>query len=252
MDLVELLDTVAGLMRQTKEDWVATGPENPDLAIYLQFFRGEEPVASAQCPLDAHRAVRAASIGACGFNTDALAMTVESYHSDLKVSPLTGNPWLHREMQYLAETDPKALADGVVNTCLITTAHERGGRFAVQLQPYRITDTTVEWLTAKYERFTSDDVATRGDGRIMAELQQAMASPTALELMAADASKNQALYALLNALSDPEAQLFHCDMATMRALRDQDLVTEVLLFADEGTNREKWLSERMGDPSMTI
>ena len=50
-------------------------------------------------------------------------------------------------------------------------------------------------------------------------------------------------------VDDPEARLFHTDMATYTALKERNLVTGVMFGATPGSDRAKWLEERLGRPN---
>lgn len=245
MGLKEKTDHVVQVMKRTKEDWVATKPENTDLAIYLHFYRGDNLVATVVCPLDRDTALKAGMIGARGFNADTMAATFEGYHSNLPDSPVTGKPWKHMEMQYLAQTSQEAIEKHWVNECLTTSVHERGGGFAMHSQSFIVRDDKVEWLETDLELVTDDD--TRGQGVMFDYLQQSMAAPTVMEQIKADGSTASKL--MLALINDPQAQLFHSDIATISALKDKELATAVMLTAEPGSDREQWITERFGPPA---
>jgi hypothetical protein len=241
VDLKEKTDHVVEVMRRTKEDWVATKPENPDLAIYLHFYRGDDLIATVICPLDRDTALKAGMIGARGFCADTMTATFEGYHSNLPESPITGKPWKHMEMQYLAQTSQEAIEKHWVNECLTTSSHERGGGFAVSSQSFIIRDDKVEWLDKDLELVSKDG---RGEGVMFDYLQRSMSEPTVMETIKNDGSKVSKL--MLALISDPEAQLFHSDIATISALKEKQLATAVVLSARSGSEREQWLTERYG------
>src|SRR6185503_18755085 len=146
MTLSEKLEMVTELMKKTKERWVSHEPDNPDLAMYLHIFRGDEPVITVQCPLDRDTALKAALLAAPGFSASDITLTFESYTTTHRKSPITGEPWMPREMQFVAQTVPDAFEKGWVNECLTTSAHSRNGEYALASQGYRIKDGKVEWL----------------------------------------------------------------------------------------------------------
>jgi hypothetical protein len=242
VSLKEKTDHVVEVMRRTKDDWVATRPENTDLAIYLHFYRGDDLVATVVCPLDRDTALQAGMIGAKGFCADTMTATFEGYHSHLPESPVTGKPWKHMEMQYLAQTSQEAIEKHWVNECLTTSAHQRGGGFAMYSQSFIVRGDKVEWLETDFDLVTNDE--TKGEGIMFDYLQQSMAAPTVMEQIKADGSPASKL--MLSLISDPETQLFHSDIATISALKDKQLATAVVLAAPSGSAREQWITERFG------
>src|SRR5881392_4158957 len=106
MSLEEKLTEIAEVMRGTKESWVATGPENTDLSMFLHFWRGDELVAAAQTPLDRDTGLKAGMLGARGFSATTMAITFESYQAVEPHSPMTGLDWRPGEMQYVFKTQP--------------------------------------------------------------------------------------------------------------------------------------------------
>lgn len=244
MDLTEKLNQVTELMKSTKQSWVATDPENTDLAIYLHFWRGEGMVAMVQCPLDRDIGLEAGNVGARGFGASTMSITFESYHSTLGKSPITGKDWQPREMQYTFEAVPENRAEGWVTECLTTTIHQRGGGFAMQSLPYTIENNLVTW--GESVLMITEDGETTGGGYMHDYLQQAMAAPTIEEILA-DQSENSQIAALINGLvDDPEARMFHIDMATYTAMQERNLVTAIMFTAEVGSNRERWIEERHG------
>ncbi len=98
MSLQEKTNQITEVMKRTKEDWVATKPDNTDIAIYLHFWRGDDLVITLQCEVDRDKAMMAGDIGAMGFGADTMAITFESFHSSIGESPLTGQRWRPHEM----------------------------------------------------------------------------------------------------------------------------------------------------------
>lgn len=249
MDLEQTLEQIGGLMRQTKEDWVETKPQNTDIGIYLHCYRGENLIAAVQCPLNRDDALQAGSIVAAGFNTDVLAITFESYHSTLETSPITGKPWRPHEMQYVAQTQPEAYEKGWVSECLMTSIHERGGGFGLQSQPYLLRDYMVEWGEARSDTSAAGEHAI-GGGYMLDYLQEVMSKPTIEELARQHAKSNPLAKVMTELITNPEARYFHMDMATYKRLSELKLVTGVVFSAEKGSDREKWLTERLGPPGV--
>jgi hypothetical protein len=242
VSLTEKADAIDKVMRKTKEDWVATGPEITDLAIYLHFYRSDDMVAMVQTQLDRDTALQAGRLGAMGFAADAMSITFESYHSNLQYSPLTGEEWRHQEMQFVYETHPEAIEKGWVTECLTTTVHERGGGFVLLSASYQIKDGKVEWGEVAAHR--QDDGA--GEGTMFDYLRDAINAPSMDEVIAEQAKTNPIADLMNNLVSDPEARRFHIDLATLRALEEKKLTTAVILYAEPGSNRAQWLQERLG------
>jgi hypothetical protein len=249
MDLKEKTDSVVELMRGTKESWVEQDPKNPDLGIFLHFFRGDEVVVTIQCALDRDASLNAARLGAMGFNATTIALTFESYHSTLKKSPLTGNDWMHQEMQFVSETVPDAAEKGWVWPCLTTSIHERGGEFAMASTPYSITDDKVVWYEDKSLYLASSEPDSSGAGVMFEFLQDSMKEPTMEEKIAETAKKDATSQLMLDLVKDPEARLFHSDMATFRTLEERNLITGAVFSAEDGSVRKEMLKDRFGEPS---
>ena len=250
MTLSEKVQMVTEIMKQTKEQWVETGPEVTDLGIYLHFFRGDELVCTLQCPLDRDTALHAAVMAAPGFCASTMVMTFESYHTTRRKSPVTGEDWMPREMQYVAETNPDALAKEWVFECLTSSAHERGGKYALVSQPYVIKEGKVEWREMKSDFPTNEigETTEGASGYMFENLQRAMSFPTILEALEEQARENPMAQMVANMIEDPDRRQFHIDMATAQTLESKELVEGVMLMAEEGSERQEWLRERLGDP----
>jgi hypothetical protein len=249
MDLKEKMQVIVDRMMKTKNEWVATKPENTDLGIMLHFYRGDDLVAAVECPLDRDLALQAAQIGSMGFNATTASIAFEALHALTMVSPLTGKEWMHQEMQYLFETNPNA-SEWVVE-CITVTMHERGGAYGLHSVPYTIEDDQVTWMEEHVVTGNStDDDDFEGGGLMFRVMQEAMAGPT-MEQKIAEAAKESELGSLMASLvTDEETRLFHTDMACSKALQQRELVKTVLLSAGEGSARKKLLTERLG-PSDT-
>lgn len=246
MDLQEKTSQITEVMKKTKEDWVASRPENTDIAIYLHFWRGDDLVVTLQCEVDRDKAIQAGDIGAMGFGADTMAITFESFHSNIGESPLTGERWRPHEMQYVFEAEPRNAVEHWVDECITTTAHERGGAYILASNGYRITGDKVIW-TEEQMHISSDDEEGSAAGVMFDYLQHAMANPT-IEEKIAEESKTNPLSALMGSLvEDPERRLFHTDMATLTSLNDRGLIKTALVGAEPGSVREELLTERLGN-----
>lgn len=245
------MEQVSDLMRTTKEDWVATEPENTDLAIYLHFWRGDEMVVMLQTPLDRDTGLEAGHVGAAGFAATSMAITFESYHSSEGKSPNTGKPWEPHEMQYTFEAVPENRTHHWVTECLSTTVHERGGGFCFSSWPYVIENGKVVWGEKTLDFMAGED-DTKAQGVMFEYLQHAMSQPT-LEEVIAEKSKDDPMAAMMAGLvTDPEQRLFHTDMATITMLEERKLITIAMLAAEPGTAREEMIRERLGDQEFPI
>jgi hypothetical protein len=248
MSLKERTKQINEVMQETKDNWVAEQPDSPDLAIYLHFWRGEELVVMVQSPMDRDLALQAASIGAMGFSADVMSITFESYHSNLKESPLTGNDWMPKEMQYVSETYPDAAEKGWVSPCLTTTIHNRDGDFCLYSLPYSLSEDKVIW-GEPFAMYNSEEDKDKGQGTgVMFEwLQDAMQRPKATDLISENLEQGNPMLKLVTEMLEEEALLFHGDVATMRTLKDKELVIAVALRATVGSKREELIRERFGD-----
>jgi hypothetical protein len=247
LDLREKTDQITEVMKKTKEDWVATKPENTDIAIYLHFWRGDDLVITLQCEVDRDKAMAAGDIGAMGFGADTMAITFESFHSSEGVSPLTGQRWRPHEMQYVFEAEPRNAVEHWVDECLTTTLHERGGGYVLNSNGYRIVGTKVIWT--EDQMFVSSEEEKEGSaaGVMFEYLQHAMANPTIETKIAEDAQTNPLTRFMTDSMDEPEQRLYHTDMATLTALNDRKLIQTALVGAEPGSLREKLLQERLGN-----
>jgi hypothetical protein len=248
VDLLEKLETIDGLTRKLKQEWVESKPENTDLGIYLHFYRGDDLAVAVQCELNRDTALNAGQLGAMGFNATTMAITFESYHSTLEKSPITGRRWKPQEMQFVSETYPEAWEKDWVHPCLTTTIHERGGGYGLRSQPYRLDGNELIWFEDKVITVSSEDVNDQGAGVMFDYLQHAMANPTIEEQLQEAAKSDPMARVMAGLVTDAEARQFHSDMATLSSLEERDLITGVVFSADPGSKREELLRGRFGDP----
>jgi hypothetical protein len=246
LDLREKTQIITEVMKQTKENWVATKPENTDIAIYLHFWRGDDLVVTLQCEVDRDTAMAAGDIGAMGFGADTMAITFESFHSSEGKSPLTGKQWRPHEMQFVFEAEPRNAVEHWVDECITTTIHERGGAFVLSSAGYRINGNKVIW-TDQQMHVSSDTDDGQAAGVMFEYLQHAMANPTIEEKIAEDAKTNPLSAMMGKLVEDPEHRLFHTDMATLTALNERKLIQSALVGAEPGSVREELLKERLGN-----
>jgi hypothetical protein len=245
MGLQEKATEIAKVMEEVKERWVAD-PANEgqtDLSIYLHFWRGEEMVATVVCPLDRDTGLHAGLMGAKGFNATTMAITFESYHTELAESPLSGQPWRPHEMQYVFYAHPE---EDWVTECLTTSVHERDGAFVLHSQAFKIEDGHVIWGDSQLHHVSSEDEIT-GNGVMFEYLQQAMKEPLLMAELQKEGEKSPLAQLMLTLVNDPEEQYFHADAATARILMDRKLAITVMLGAEPGTKREEWIKERFGE-----
>jgi hypothetical protein len=245
------MEQISELMKQTKEDWVASNPENTDLAIYLHFWRADDLAVMVQCPLDRDTGLNAGIVGAAGFAATTMSITFESYNSTEPVSPNTGKPWEPHEMQYTFEAVPENREKHWVTECLTTTAHERGGDFALTSLPFVIEGNKVIW---KEETLTiSSGTDGEGGGGVMFDyLQDAMARPTLEEAIDEKSESDPMLKMVTGLIDDPERRLFHTDMAVYKTLEERKLITAVMFRAEAGSLREELIRERFGDRAIIM
>lgn len=249
-NLQEKMTEVGDLMRDLKVQWVANHEDgmSDDLCIYLHFWRGDDIVAAVQCPLDRDKALHAAHMGAAGFCADIVSISFESWHSQREESPITNKRWRPREMQFVAQNYPNAVKDGWVTECLTTTVHERGGAYAMMVDPFIIKDRTVEWLEGEYKiRLSSDTVGDKGQGYMFDVMQHAMTEQTIEDKLLQEAESSTFISTINSLISDQTLRQFHFDAATLSALQERELVQGVMLRADAGSERERLIQERFGE-----
>jgi hypothetical protein len=246
MSLEEKVEQVSKVMKELKERWVddvAGTDRNTDLGIYLHFWRDEEIISTVVCNLDRDTGLKVGMMGAKGFNATCMSITFESYHSELPESPLSRQPWRPHEMQFVFQTNPN---QDWVTECLTTTIHERGGSFALNSDGYKIVDGHVVWGHRQLHFLSGVDEG-EGQGFMFDYLQQAMAEPLLMTTLQEESEKSELAKLMLSLVDDPEEQMFHADAATARLLLDRELAHTVLLGAEPGSKRERWIEERFGE-----
>jgi hypothetical protein len=239
VNLKEKVEHISELMRTMKNDWVATGSEMTDLAIYLHFYRDDELVVAVVCPLDRDTALEAAFLGAMGFCATTTTITFESYHTELAVSPITGKAWVPGEMERLIHDDPEAVDKGWMYECVTTTGHERGGGYVLVSMPYRIKEGQVVWQDS-----VMPPEGVTGGGLMFDSLQHSMSQPTLMERVEEAAQGDPVAGLISGLITDPELRQFHTDMATFQALQERELIISAAFTAKEGSDRQKWIEER--------
>lgn len=245
MDLQEKTNQITEVMKKTKEEWVATKPENTDIAIYVHFWRGDDLVITLQCEVDRDTAMAAGQVGAMGFGADTMALTFESFHSNLGKSPVTGENWRPHEMQYVFEAEPRNATEHWVDECITTTLHERGGGYVLSSNGYQIEKNKVTWTEDQMLVLSDEESDGHAAGAMFEFLQHAMTQPTIEQAMANASNPLTAMMATL--VDDPERRLFHTDMATLTSLNERKLIKTALVGAEPGSVREQMLTERLGN-----
>lgn len=230
------------VMREAKTDWVATKPESTDLAIYIHAYRGEDVVAALQCPLEREAALKAFQITAVGMSPDTLMATLESWHSTLDKSPVTGQDWMRGEMAFVGATYPEAQQEGWVSECLTTNAFDREGDYVVVSTPYLIQDHQVTFK----ESIVHDSSEAEGSGVMQNAFLAIMQLPTVIQTLEKDEDA-KLIQVVAQFIPDPEVRQFHMDCAALKAMAEQDLITAAALMAEEGSARKQMIIERFGD-----
>lgn len=240
MSLLAKATRMAEAVKATKESHVAANPDNPDLQIQLYFWRGDDLIAVVSCPLDRDIGLHAGQVGVVGFSATTMAMVFESYHTHLKDSPITGEPWMHQEMQFVCESMPEAQEKGWVTPALTLSAHERGGDYFLRLMPYRLKEDRVEWDEVA-DTYLSSDEEVQADGSMFHYLQHSMQAPTIADHIKESAEMGQ----LVEYLGDEQGAI-HSDMACVRAMKDKHLINSVIFPVIEGSARAEQIAERLG------
>jgi len=232
-------------MRQTKQDYVATSPDNNDLLIYLHFWRGDEMVAAVATPLDRDKGLQAALLGSTGFAADTVSITFEGYHTTYANSPITGKPWMPNEMQFVYQTMPEATEKGWIIESLNTSIHQRGGAYLLQSQAFTISNGTVDWREESV--IDPHHELTSGGGLMFDTMQDAISAPTIEERVAEAEDGGLNLAAKFAHAMDAETRQFHYDAACLAALQDRELAIAIILHAPRGSTRHRLIEERFGD-----
>jgi hypothetical protein len=243
--LVEKTKAIQEVMVHTKTTWVASGPEETDLAFYIHLFRGDELVGVVITRTgDRDTLLKAATLAAPGFAATTVTVTFESWHTTLAKSPLTDEDWRANEMQYIADTDPLAFEKGWLTECVTTVSYDRDGAAAMVSQAYRIKDEEILWEDP--EVLDGSDGNTVGGGYMSDYLSNLMTKEAAdvLEQKMKELKLAQ-LFADATGMT-PEQQRFHMDAAVMTTLMERKLVEAVILGAEEGSARQTWIEERFG------
>jgi hypothetical protein len=247
MNLGDKAVKTAEAIRQLKDEWVAEHPDEPDIQIQIYFWRGDELIVVASTVIDKNIALKAGQLGTVGFSATAMALCFEGYHSTLEKSPITGEPWIHQEMQFVCETMPEAQEKGWVTPALTIAAHERGGAYSLRLMPYRVKGDVVEWLEVQESGASTDDEV-QADGSMFHYLQHTLQSKTIADHITESGDSINDLIEFMT----PEQVLVHSDLATYGALKHQELITSALFPAVEGSLRAQALIQRLGPEAVTL
>lgn len=242
--LNERVATVDEIMRTLKTSWVADNPETTDLLIYVHLYRGEDIVATLQCPLDRDTMLQACWVAVMGMAVDVVITTVESWHSKEKVCPLTGEPWEPGEMAFLGQTSPEAREKGWVWECLNTMGFDRFQHVSMISTPYRINGTEVTYFESMV--IDSDDDDAEAAGYLTEQMRHCLAQPTILDRMEAEAPEMAAITKVLAEALSEEQKMFHIDCAALGALAQRELIKSAALMAENGSERARMIEERFG------
>lgn len=248
MDLLEALDKNDEKMREVKQEWVEANPDAPEMPIHIHFWRGDDHVACILTPLNGSQAIKVASLGASGFNATTMALTFESWVTTLENSPLTGKPWRQGEMNFIARTYPDAFEKGWLTEQMATSIHDREGNYYLSKHQFTVENQKVIWGDREVTPNVSPEGVPEGSEH---PLKLAMDEPTMMQRITAMAGEDILVEAVLDTVIDAEERLFHCDMATLRALGEQDVVKGVFLYAEEGTERQKMIEDRADEIGLT-
>ena len=172
-----------------------------------------------------------------GFSATEVSITMESYATNTTISTLTGQRWLHQEMQYVLETKQPGYEQ--VSECLCTLIADRNQQCLTQQAPYQIVDGEVDW-----HEFTP--VTDTLGGVFYDTLLEAMAKPMLSDTVATTAQGPAV--ALLSELLGEEAARFHSDIAVQRALTERKVVTNVMMAATAGSVRHQLIAAEAKQP----
>lgn len=232
--LRDALDRAETAVRQVKADRART--RNTDLEATLLAYRGEDLVAVVWTdPTSRGDFLTVARTVAGGFGADVMCVAFETFHSHLKVHPVTGRAWAQGDMQDLAEHHHGRGRDWV-NDALMVLAYNRAGDSTQSTLPYRIVRKRVVWDTPVRPE------AGTFHGAIHNSLLAAMATP-ALDQLLHEEGFSGADFGL-----DIEAAQAHRDCAIARVLLGDDggdglpirvPRCVVALGAQEGTERAR-------------
>jgi len=238
---------VAEAMKEMKKEWVASEPEQTDLAMLVHLFRGTEPIAALQCRLDRDITLQACHLAVAGMAADQVVIGFESWTTSHMTNPATGKEWEHGQMSELG-SDPEAVAKGWVKECLSVTGYDRKKNSTIVSIGYQITGTEVVFDEPVV--MLSDDEeeswANAGGGYMQDAMLHAMSLPSVLEqAQTMEGPKFELMRDLMGTLG-PEAVFFHIDCATLRTLGERELILGAVLLAEVGSERERMIEERFG------
>jgi hypothetical protein len=134
-ELVKISDALqraTASVRRLKE-----GSARRPVNTVVEVYRGGEPAALFGLRPDRDAMLAVARAAATGLGADVLVVALESWHSTLLKSPVTGKPWAPDEMEELARNH-HGRERGWVSDAIVLHVANRAGDFAGAILPYTV------------------------------------------------------------------------------------------------------------------
>lgn len=231
--VTQLLDTVCA----SKED--AARRKTGFIGAVL-YWRGDERVAIA-FPRQHDRDVMLdfARIGGAGFSADLVAIAFDSFIATVPTNPVTGQRWGPHEMQEVADKHFGREKGWVTDSISILAANRAGDQWMVQ-RNYREAFRRVTWDEPQVYS-TTDAEGPQAGGVMSDTLTDIMVTMPTIDQLAARSGATPAAFGLT-----AEAGRDHMDCATVKMMRERDLLGAVL-FAEPGTPRAEIIQRSLGE-----
>lgn len=145
MTVQENLEAFVTRIKKSKEALVKEYPEDSDSPITIEIRRRDQSVGTMIAEPNEAMLEMLLKFSISGMAADEIWLGLETYHSELLISPGTGKPWVDNEMADAVTNHPDWWADGMITEAIAVLAWNRSGDLAEDLLTYKIEDGTLIW-----------------------------------------------------------------------------------------------------------
>jgi hypothetical protein len=178
-----------------------------------------------------------------GTGAEEILLLFDTYTSKEEFNPMTGEPWGHEEMSFMAKEYPEAIEKGWVVDAVQIVSMDRSLRQVSITLPYKVSDEGVEWNEPIVLDSEDGVIGDSYDGVMSGMLRQVMSREDDLisrahEDMTPLAQKADAAFRGM----EPWMVQAVRDISTVRKITQLNIVEAVALYAERGTDREAYLA----------
>lgn len=234
MNVIEQLEEILEHQRERKEVWVEDNPETPDMPTLVMAYRDDELVMQAACHADRDKMLELANVVAFGSVAQALVCSFETYGTELKENPITGDPWEQGEMQYLAH-HYDGFKKGWVHEAMSISAYDREGNFVMVSYGFEVDGNKVIWQEPKTFRSNEEEEKSYVAGILHDTMKVIMGADTVETVARADLGDE-----IVNHLTSDMGidKYIHADIATVKHVLAEGFAIGAGLVAVPGSERE--------------